>query len=167
MTYISLSRPLYGCGNVEALLLFCNLISQGPNKPYHAEFLAEKLLKRSQLWPVFLEVRDLFWMVRLSYKSALRKHFKLSSGGPLPNMITYFPRYNTIRYRPNGSGVIVTLDLTTEVLLVQSRDYNKVLRYSEKAEMTPPFRVNVDRGLFPSEICNFQVSLGEVVRLMQ
>jgi hypothetical protein len=166
MTFVTLHH-LHDCGDVEALILFCDLISRGPNKPYHAEFLLKKLFQKVAFWPVYLGTSEIRKMISRSYYKALNKHSKLNPGGPLPNSIRYFPHYNTIEYRPNMFGVIITLDLTSSVLLIQGHDHKNVLNYGEKMGMLPPFRIDVDRRIFPSEICNFQVSLGEVVRLMQ
>jgi hypothetical protein len=92
---------------------------------------------------------------------------KLNPGGPLPNKIKYFPEHNIIRYRPQMSGVVLTLDIRTSTLLIQGHDYKSVLKYSERVGVSLPFSVNVDRVLFPSEAASFQVSLGDVCNLLQ
>lgn len=166
MTFVTLSRFLYGCGDVEDLIRFCDLIGNDSIKPYHGEFLQKKLLSKVRLWPVYLEPNEISRMVRFSFEMALRKHLKLNPAGPLPNMIWYFPKYNTIRYRTRF-GTIMTLDLTTSLFLIQGLRYDSVLKYSRQmTNMPSPFCVNTDHVLFPDEVCNLCVPLGEIVDLI-
>lgn len=169
MTYISLGQmKTFGCGDVEMLILFCDFVSREPIKPYHAEFLLEKLLQRVQLWPVDLELKDIAWMVRGAYKSALRKHFKMNPSGPLPNQIRYYPQYNTIRYW-SRSRTIITLDLASEILFVQGYSAHSLVMYNDNCvvKMSPPVCVNADHILTPDEIRNLPILLGDVCNLLQ
>ncbi len=164
MTYVMLYRVPFGNGEVENLIWFCNLISLGPQKPYHAEALLEKLWTKVQIWPMFLEPHYIHRLVLKSYESAVKKHVRLNPNGPLPNIITYFPQYNTVRYRSSKLKVIITLDLTALVLLIQGFNSDNVLKYSSKVPgISAPVSVDTDRTLSPNEVCNFQISLGAVL----
>jgi hypothetical protein len=164
MTYVTLCRVPFGNGEVENLIWFCNLISQGPQKPYHAEALLEKLWTKAQIWPVSLERRYIHRLILKSYESAVKKHVRLNPNGPLPNSITYFPQYHTVRYRSSKLKVIITLDLMASVLLIQGFSRVNVLRYSSRVPgASAPVSVDTDRTLSPNEVCSFQISLGAVL----
>src|ERR1035437_2795009 len=76
MAYIALSRFTKGSGNVEALVWFCDLISHGPNKPYHAMSLKKKLAGKVGLFPVYLETRKINNLICRSYRTAENRHWK-------------------------------------------------------------------------------------------
>jgi hypothetical protein len=176
MAYIALSRFTKGSGNVEALVWFCDLISHGPNKPYHATYLREKLIGKVGLWPIYLERRKINDLINRSYRTAFNRHYREHYNdwklnpvpfAPLPNRIRHYPTC-TIRYCPKKIGLVITLDLDASILLVQGNSYDRVLDFCKKIPnvMTPIF-VNTDKLLTVDEACNFRLSLGDLSNLLQ
>mgnify|MGYP001568888070 FL=1 len=165
MTYVAVGQ-VYG-GDVEDMLCFCDLISSGDKKPYHATFLEEKLLKKVELWPVNLAWYEVDCLLKKSYKKAVEKHFKLGSVGPLPLPIQFLTYERLLRFRRHGT--IVTLDMAyaPALLLVQGYSAEVVQEYASKANLSPVVQIESDnKVLRPSEVVNLQLSLGTVAALL-
>lgn len=157
-------HDLRGCGEVEMLLWFCSLVSEKSkpvNKPYHIHFLEEALLKKVRLWPVFMERYEIFKQVHRAYREALRKHFALRPNGPLPQQVTYYPRFNTLRY-VTKSKVVITLRLAegldTPILTLQSLTEEQMLKYVKFGH--PVIRVDTNHALTFDEIYEMPISFG-------
>ena len=165
MTYVAVGE-VYG-GDVEDMLQFCDLISW-EKKPFHATYLEEELLKRVQLWPVYLHQVQITQLLERTYTLSLRKHKKQKTAGLVPpNRIQYI-NSKVLRYRPNRLKTIITLDMNRFPALLSVQGYfpDIVQKYSEKAHIGPVVSVEDNKVLFPSNIADLQLSLGTVASIL-
>lgn len=167
MTFVSLVR-LAACGDVEAMLHFCKIISGGPIRPYHADSLEKALLPLIELWPVYLKPHEISKMILRSYQKALKKHYASNPNGPLPRFIAYFPQHHTLRYR-TANHVVVTMDMSEidPLILIQGTCYRPTFQISERAGTAP---VSIDSGgqvFFPKEIGNMTIKFGDVCNFLR
>ncbi len=165
MTYVSVQSAPTCCGDVELLLWFCDFINR-KYAIYHADILSRKLISKVQLWPVYLTPKEIAGFVARSYSEALKVHFQTNPNGPLPRAITYYPRYNTLRY-VTKTKIAITLDMTTSLVLIQSFSPDLAKMYCDSNSKTiGPFAFQTKRLIVPSEVCGLSVPLEDAVRFL-
>ncbi len=155
-SYLAIGK-VYG-GDVDNLLSLCDLVG---DQSYHVAFFAEEIKKLLELWPVYLNDVSLLCVLKKTYRKALKKHRKLNLYGPLPICMQYFRDSSILRFR--CSDMIVTLDISESLILIQSYSESIVRNLASKAGIGMVFKISGKRVLFPKEVLDLKIQIGAVV----